>query len=123
MASRNNFRTYADGSPKAPRLGTMCEDGNHRLCGGWWCVCPCHDDWDIGTSGHIATHVDHDWEEVDRCVYCSCGPRLYQGTAPTSRDEKEAMAACFDAIHRKTAEEWTHMRNEVLASRSKGEPS
>ena len=28
----------------------------------------------------ISDHVDHDWEQIDKCVYCiPCKIRLYQG--------------------------------------------
>jgi hypothetical protein len=115
-------RFYADGSEKAPHLGTFCEDGqNHRICGGWWCTCKCHDDWDIGEGGHVAPHVDHEWKQVDPCVYCDqCGTRLYQGQAPDSAEEKQAMAAIFDGIHNKIAADWSEMRKAVLVARGGG---
>ena len=113
------FRTYPDGTEKVPHLGTFCTDpdSNHRVCGGWWCTCDCHDDWDIGTGGHIRAHVDHVWSQVGPCVYCEpCNVRLYQGQVALF-EEKEAMAVIFDGIHEQTTTEWAYMREQVLAAR------
>ncbi len=112
-------RTYPDGTPKVPHLGAMCTepDARHQVCGGWWCTCVCHADWDIGTGGHIAAHVDHEWKQVGSCVYCEpCGDRLYQGTVCTGA-EKAAMAALFDGIHERIAGDWAYMREQVAAAR------
>ncbi len=131
-ATRNPYRTYSDGSPKVPHLGAICADPDrtargqsaewgHRVCGGWYCTCPCHDSWDIGSRSTIGEHADHEWEQVGDCVYCTCSPglRLYQGTVCTP-DERKALAAVFDASHNRTADEWAHMRREVLAARAHG---
>lgn len=67
----------------------------------------------------MAAHVEHDWEQVRDCVYCSVdGTRLYQGIVAESSDEKAAMAALFDAAHRRTEDEWNHMRAEVMKVRT-----
>ncbi len=124
-----SFRTYSDGRPKVPRLGAMCGGTpgmvNHRLCGGWWCICDCHDedfatgDLERGEGSEIGRHVEHEWKQVDRCVYCTCSPvRLYQGTVITDPEERRALGAYFDAIYTKTEKEWGHMRAEVLAARN-----
>lgn len=36
----------------------------------------------LSAMGVDAEHFGHRWQQVGRCVYCECGPRLYQGTIP-----------------------------------------
>lgn len=53
----------------------------------------------------FSDHVSHEWQQVGPCVYCSCGPRLYQGKLVK---DKAATAAAMDAIteaHEKKAAE------------------
>ena len=62
--SRNLYRFHADGTPRTPRLGTLCAHPNrggdpmwgHTWCGGWWCTCTCHD------TPHL---TDDAWPEAE----------------------------------------------------------
>lgn len=37
------------------------------------------------------THVTKSWRQVGRCVYCACGERLYQGSAPSDATPEQKM--------------------------------
>jgi hypothetical protein len=100
-----------------PFLTGVCGSGDHRLCGGWWCVCECHDDTVIDATSY-ALHVDHEpWEQVGACVYCGCGERLYHGTLPADRDGRAAIAAFRDTVSAQAAADWKVARAAVLAAR------
>ena len=47
----------------------------------------------------LADHVDHEWREVGRCVYCvPCGLRLFQGKIAKDR---QAQAMRIDSVFEK----------------------
>ena len=39
-----------------------------------------------------------EWKQVGRGVYCACGVRLYQGTAPKGEPARKEMSAALNAI-------------------------
>lgn len=103
---------------RTPILSGVCGVDRHRQCGGWWCVCPCHDGAQLGERSTVSEHVEHPWEQVGSCVYCTpCGVRLYQGRVPDD-ETRPAMAALHDAFHRKIVANWAAMREEVEAARA-----
>ena len=94
----------------------VCLGVRHNLCGGWQCICDCHDaDMLLGAR---TEHDDCDaggWRTVGGCVYCSCGTRLYQGPMPGT------MAERLDVLDRLSA--WTVQatinRNEMIRAKRK----
>lgn len=45
-----------------------------------------------------AAHAAHGpWRQVDRCVYCACGTRLYQGRLPKDQQEMARQLDELDA--------------------------
>lgn len=123
---RDPFRYYSDGTLKTPHMGQLCADPDrsyrgqsadwgHRVCGGWYCTCPCHDANVVGGPSAMEVHAGCDWVEVDRCVYCSDHPgvRLYQGSLSAARLVQQIDAAS----HQQVVEEWALMRDEVMAYR------
>lgn len=44
-------------------------------------------------------HAEHGpWKRTKPCVYCACGTRLYNGTAPTNIQEQREMAAAMESL-------------------------
>lgn len=75
------------------KVTTVCMIGNHARCGGWYCVCDCHDDDQVDDT-ELVDHGEHDaegWTQVGPCIYCSCGERFGQGELPPVKDRR-AMA-------------------------------
>lgn len=49
-------------------------------------------------------HAEHGrWTLVKPCIYCACGARLYNGTAPVTIDEQREMAQAMEAIAKRRA--------------------
>lgn len=50
----------------------------------------------------MSTMVEHNqhgkWKRSRSCVYCACGERLYNGTAPKNATEQREMAEAFDEL-------------------------
>ena len=53
-----------------------------------------------GLPTDLAGHVGHGpWQTSGGCVYCPCGLRLYQGTAPKDQDAfTAALAAVIEHV-------------------------
>ena len=116
VSLRSGWDIDSQGNQKVPRLSGVCasETMNHKLCGGWFCICDCHDETEIGPSFSWSDHIDHEWKQVGSCVYC-CGHRLYNGSAPANREEREGLARWWDAFNRQTEAQWAEARRRVAA--------
>lgn len=44
-------------------------------------------------------HAEHGlWKRTKPCVYCACGARLYNGTAPKNVEEQREMALAMEKL-------------------------
>jgi hypothetical protein len=85
------------------RESSVCRDGRHEVCGGYYCSCECHpgsaEDRGAATDAAIKAwfaeleevvnntgrHAGHVLRQVRRCVCCSCGYR-YQGRLRAAKE-------------------------------------
>lgn len=103
--------------PLPLHLSGICEVGKHHLCGGWTCACDCHDiagELDSDPINHYGPgHTHH---QVDNCVYCECGSRIYQGQL-MDPDAYAAFGASIAQLAMSLHETWKHNRAVIAEAK------